>query len=218
MKSVGSLLLAFLLVLAPDVHAQGAPQRGYIQGQLLLTVQQDGVIYYHTSPPLGGSAFPGVSASAGVFVRPSLAIEGEVFVAPEVSVPQSFSYSWSDEYVAGFSVTTLNALLRWKPRGRSPVELVVGGGPAWLRYEQRDGVHIAPAWPGPAKRTALPDRSFTQARWTIKGGADLVHPLASRVALAAGVRVRWRQGTSQDYFYGVGTWSLDAGAGLRVRF
>jgi len=218
MKSPGFLLLAFLLALVPRADAQSAPPQGYIQGQLLFTIQQDGTIYYHTSPPLGGSGFPGVSASAGFFVRPSLAIEGEVFAAPEVSLPQTFSYNWSNEYTAAFGVTTLDALLRWKPRGTSPVELVVGGGPAWLRYQQRDGVHVAPAYPGPGTRTPLPDTSFTQAVWHLKGGADLVYPLASRVAFAASFRLRWRQGTDQDYTYGVGTWSLDAGAGLRLRF
>jgi hypothetical protein len=218
MKAVSSVVsIAILLAGAVAVRAQDLPGRGYAQGTLGFTTQPDAMPNHRISPPLGGTGFPGIAAAGGYFIRPSLAIEGEIATS-EVSVEQGFHYSWSQEYTAALRVTTIDGSVRWKPGGVSPVELVVGGGQARVVHGTRDGIEFHD-YPYPqGSRTPMADSSWGDWVWNIKGGADVVYPRASRAAFVSGARLRWRQKNSGDDYRGASAWAFDFGAGMRVRF
>jgi hypothetical protein len=209
--------VSLLLALSATAGAQDTGPRGYAQGALVLTIQPDGTPYhYHLSGPLGGSGV-GVSGAAGYFITPSIAIEAEVLFAGEISVPQAFGYmNDSDDYTATFRAVTVNGLVRWKPGGWRPVEFVAGGGVASIRYGRRDLVRTD--YFPPVTRTSEPDYLVTDIVANLTGGADLVLPMRSRAAFVGSARVRWRQRSSQDDYFGVIPIAADLGVGLRVRF
>jgi hypothetical protein len=208
--------LAFVLTATAPADAQEARPRGYVQGSLVLTTQPEGETDSHrTAPPLGGSGL-GATAAAGYFIIPELAVEVEVVFAGEISTAQVFRYTFVDSYTAAFRDVSVNGLFRWKPNGSSPWELVVGGGLASARYADRDGVHTSEyAWVTP---TPIPDSSSTEMVPNLTFGADAVVPTRSKVAFVGSLRARWRRGTETDQYYGVSTWAMDMGVGLRVRF
>jgi hypothetical protein len=218
MKAVSSVMsIAILLAGAVAVRAQDVPGAGYVQGTLGFTTQPEATPNHRISPPLGGTGFPGVAVAGGYFIRPSLAIEGELATG-EVSVEQGFHYSWSQEYTAALRVTTIDGSVRRKPGGVSAVELVVGGGLARVVHATRDGIEFR-EYPYPqGSQTPMADSSWGDWVWNIRGGVDVVYPPASRVAFVGGGRLRWRQRNSDDDYRGVSAWALDFGAGLRVRF
>ena len=115
-------------------------------------------------------------------------------------------------------MTTIDGSLRWKPRGTSPVELVVGAGPAHVVHGTRDGIEYRD-YPYPqGSQTPMPDTASGDWVWNVKGGADVVYPPTSRAAFVAGGRLRWRPLNSDDDYRGVSAWAVDVSAGLRVRF
>jgi hypothetical protein len=209
--------VAVVLVFGTPVVAQEEPRRAYLEVTAGLTAQPAATAYYHISPPLGGAGFPLLAAAGGCFIRPSLAVEGE-FATGEVSAAQGFYYNWSQKYTALVRVTTVVGALRWKPKAVSPVELVVGGGRARVVHGTRDGIEYR-EYPYPqGSQTPMADSSLGDWVWSIKGGADVVFPRASRAAFVGSARVRWRQRVNEDDFRGVSAWAFDFGAGLRVRF
>jgi hypothetical protein len=218
MNGVSSAMsIAIVLAGAATAPAQDVPGAGYVQGILGFTTQPAATPNHRISPPLGGTGFPGIAAAGGYFIRPSLAIEGELATG-EVSIEQGFHYSWSQEYTAALRVTTIDASVRWKPRGTSPVEFLVGGGLARITHRTRDGIEFR-EYPYPqGSQTPMADSSWGDWVWNIKGGADVVHPRRSRAAFVASARLRWRQRNSDDEYRGVSGLAFDFGAGLRVRF
>jgi hypothetical protein len=218
MNGVSSAMsIAILLAGTAAVWAQDVPGPGYVQGTLGFTTQPEATPNHRISPPLGGTGFPGVSAAGGYFIRPALAIEGELATG-EVSVKQGFHYNWSQEYTAALRVTTIDGSVRWKPGGVSAVELVVGGGMAKVVHATRDGIEFRD-YPYPqGSQTPMADSSWGDRVWNIKGGADVVYPLASRVAFVVGGRLRWRQRNSDDDYRGASAWAVEFGAGARLRF
>ena len=208
---------ALSLTLAWTASAQGASQKAYVQGTLGATMQPEATPNEHVSPPIGGAGFPAFGAAGGYFIRPSLAVEGELATG-EVSVQQTNHYSLTQEFTAALRVTTVDGSVRWKPGGISPVELVVGGGLARVVNTSRDGIEYS-GYPNPlGSETPMPDSSWGDWVWNIKGGADVVYPRTSRVAFAGGGRLRWRQRNSVDEYRGASAWAVEVSAGLRVRF
>jgi|WetSurMetagenome_2_1015567.scaffolds.fasta_scaffold31922_4 hypothetical protein len=210
-----------VLALAATARAQDAPGRSYVDATAGVTAQPAATPNHRIRPPLSGAGFPALAAAGGFFIRPSIAVEGEVATA-EVSIRQGFYYSWSQEYTASVRATTIGGGVRWKPRGVSPVELVVGVGRARVVHGTRDGIEYR-EYPYPqGSQTPMPDSSSGAWVWSVKGGADVVFPRASRAAFVAGTRVRWRQRIGDDYgdddYRGVSPLAFDFGAGVRVRF
>jgi hypothetical protein len=211
------IALAIFLTGSSAVGAQDSRARGYLQGALVLTIQPEGEITFHSriNPPLGGTGL-GAAASAGYFITPALALEGGVLFVGGISTEQVFSYMDDrDEYTSTFTVVSMNGLLRWKPRGTSAVELVVGGGVAGTRFATHDGVHNS-LFSG--QQTPLQETSSTEWVPNVTGGADVVLPTGSKVAFVGSVRTRWRAGVNVDAYNGVSRFALDMGVGLRVRF
>jgi len=218
MKRLSFLVsIALLLAFGGTARAQDVPGPGYVQGTVGLAIQPDAEANHRIRPPLGGTAFPVVAGSGGYFIRPSLAIEGELATG-ELSGEQGFHYTWSQEYTAAVRVTTIDGSVRWKPGGVSPVELVVGGGRARVVHAERDRIEHR-EFPYPqGSQTLLPDTKHGEWVWNLKGGLDVVHPTTSRAAFVAGARLRWRQRNYSDDYGGVSGWAFDVGVGLRVRF
>ncbi|RPH58475.1 MAG: hypothetical protein EHM89_12315 [Acidobacteria bacterium] len=219
MRSVALFAAAILLSTGSATHAQNAVKPGYyVQGEMVLTAQPGGELkgHYRISPPFGAGTRLGLRASGGYFITPTLAIEGGVLFAGEISTEQTFSYmDDNDHYTSTFSVVSMNALVRYKPGGWSPVELVIGGGFAAARLAQHDGVRRSLFY---KTQAPLSDSSSTEVAPNVTGGADLVLPTRSRAAVVGSFRLRWRGGVYSDDAHGTPTFAVDMGVGLRVRF
>ena len=123
----------FSALLAAAGDQSPSPERGVIQGSVIVGAQPaSNDTYQRVSPNLSGHAL-GLIAEAGAFLSKSWALEGEFVYGAPVSVHQLFSYSWREDYIAENRGVLLNELVRWKPGGNSPVEVVGGGGVAVTR-------------------------------------------------------------------------------------
>ena len=125
------------------------------------------------SPNLHGTA-PAVSVSAGGFLSQSIALEGEFYYGRTVSMPQNFSYFSSEDYIAGSQDLLLNELIRYRPGGRSHIEIVAGGGYARTTASQRSGVVTSSF---PPQTVSVPDYSHAMNAVTLTGGIDGAIPL-----------------------------------------
>ena len=166
------ILAPFLLSAALAQTAAAPPQtrrRGYVQALLLASYHPAASDSYHReSPNLHGTA-PAVSVSAGGFLSPSLALEGEFVYGRTVSAPQRFSYFSSEDYLAGSRDLLFNELLRYRPGGRAPVEIAVGGGYALTTVSEKSIVSVSG---NPATVSHPPDRSRRQHAPTLTAGVD----------------------------------------------
>lgn len=190
---------------------------GYGQGTLLFTSNSTGVANHRVSPPLGGEAV-GFSASGGYFVNPSTAVEGEFVVGGTVSAPQTFSYNTRTDYTAELRDVLVNLNVRSKPAGKSPVEIVLGGGLAFTRVRELNRMttyYFSPS--RPPERS--PDQADYGTTYNAGGGVDAPIPVGARLAIVPAFRVRYvrRPQDSNARYVGAGKWVYQAGATIRVK-
>jgi hypothetical protein len=208
--------LAMLVALA----AQDGPaddRRGYVQGTLFLNVQPAGTANHRVSPPLGGEAL-GLAASAGVWVTPMVAVEGEVATGARISTPQQFYYSWVEDYTTGMRDTLLTGNVRAKTAATGPLEFVAGGGLALTSLRETGIVATYPFSPNrPVERH--PDQAYSDTVFTFGGGVDAPIAAGRRVAIVPMFRFRFipRRTESQADYAGASRQSYNAGVTVRVR-
>lgn len=217
---MGSVMLAIALVVALEqqpVADSEAPPRGYLNGAMLVSAQPGHQYYHRVLPPLGGTGVV-VSASAGRFVTPETAVEGE-FVLGSMSSPQTFGYNWRTDYTAEARDVVLNANVRWKPRATVPVEIVGGGGIAFMRFAKLGQITTYTLFP-PQPPSGPVDSTSHERALTFTGGVDLPLPARSRLAIVPSFRVRYihRGSEGLNFEIGAGRFSYQFGASLRGRF
>ena len=210
------ILAPFLLSAALAQTAAAAPERrrrGYAQALALASYHPKASASYHReSPNLQGTA-PAVSVSAGGFLSPSLALEGEFVYGRTVSAPQRFSYFSSEDYLAGSRDLLFNELLRYRPGGRAPVEIVGGGGYALTTVSEKSIVLQTV----PVTISHPPDRSRRQHAPTLTAGVDGTVRISRRVSFTPGFRFRWIHRPDARYgeTHGIARYAFEFGAGIR---
>jgi hypothetical protein len=210
---LGPLLLTTALAARPSQSPPDSRRR-YAQGSVLFSYQPAATASYHrVSPNLHGTA-PAVSITVGGFLSPSIALEGEFFYGRTISMPQTFSYFSREDYTAGSQDLLINELLRYRPAGRAPIEIVAGGGYARTTTSQRS--IVVTSFP-PVVTFPPPDRSHPYNRFTFTAGLDGAIPLSPRVALTPVFRFRWiqRPDATTGESLGIGNYAFQFGAGLR---
>jgi hypothetical protein len=211
------ILAPFFLSAALAQTAAAPPEtrrRGYVQALVLASYHPAASDSYHReSPNLRGTA-PAVSVSAGGFLSPSLALEGEFVYGRTVSAPQRFSYFSSEDYLAGSRDLLFNELLRYRPGGRAPVEIAVGGGYALTTVSEKSIVSISG---NPATISHPPDRSRRQHAPTLTAGVDGTVRISGRASFTPGFRFRWIHRPDARYgeTHGIARYAFEFGAGIR---
>jgi len=211
----GPLMIAAALALRPS-PADPVTHRGYLQGAGLIAFHPPATTSYHrVSPNLRGTA-PGVSVAVGGFLSSSVGLEGELFYGRTVSGPQHFSYDLSEDYIAGSRDVMLSELLRYRPGGRSRVELVAGGGYTRTTVSDRSIV-VTPTTTLTPPSFPVPDRSNAYNALSLTGGVDAAIPLARRAAVTPMFRLRWihRPDATTGESRGIGDFAVEFGAGVR---
>jgi hypothetical protein len=212
------LLAPFLLSAALTQTAAAPPptrRRGYMQTLLLASYHPAASTSYHReSPNLRGIA-SAVSVAVGRFLSRSLALEGEFVYGQTVSAPQQFSYFSSEEYRAGSRDLLFNELLRYRPGGRAPVEIVVGGGHALTTVSEKSIVYRSGT---PTTISHPPDRSRRQHALSLTAGVDGTVRISQRLSFTPGFRFRWihRPDTRYGGTHGIARYALEFGAGIRL--
>lgn len=211
------ILSPFFLSAALAQTAAAPPEtrrRGYVQALVLASYHPAASDSYHReSPNLRGTA-PAVSVSAGGFLSPSLALEGELVHGWTVSAPQRFSYFSSEDYLAGSRDLLFNELLRYRPGGRAPVEIAVGGGYALTTVSEKSIVSTSS---NPATISHPPDRSRRQHAPTLTAGVDGTVRISARASFTPGFRFRWIHRPDARYgeTHGIARYAFEFGAGIR---
>jgi hypothetical protein len=211
------ILSPFFLSAALAQTAAAPPEtrrRGYVQALVLASYHPAASDSYHReSPNLRGTA-PAVSVSAGGFLSPSLALEGELVHGWTVSAPQRFSYFSSEDYLAGSRDLLFNELLRYRPGGRAPVEIAVGGGYALTTVSEKSIVSTSG---NPATISHPPDRSRRQHAPTLTAGVDGTVRISARASFTPGFRFRWIHRPDARYgeTHGIARYAFEFGAGIR---
>jgi hypothetical protein len=209
------LLLAALAARQPSTPTPAPrPRRGHVQGSFLVSRHPPATASYHpVSPNLEGTG-PVVSVSAGGFLSPAIALEGEFVCGRTVSMPQHFSYFSSEDYIAGSRDLLFNELLRYRPGGRARFEIVAGGGYARTTASERSRVVTSGF---PPKTSTGPDSSHPLNAVTLTGGLDVAVPISARIALTPTFRLRWirRPDATTGESLGIGNYAFQFGAGLR---
>jgi hypothetical protein len=212
------MILAPFFLSAALAQTGAAPpetrRRGYAQALVLASYHPVASDSYHREfPNLQGTA-PAVSVSAGGFLSPSLALEGEFVYGGTVSAPQRFSYFSSEDYIAGSRDLLFNELLRYRPGGRAPVEIVVGGGYALTTVSEKSIVSTSG---NPATISHPPDRSRRQHAPTLTAGVDGTVRISARASFTPGFRFRWIHRPDARYgeTHGIARYAVEFGAGIR---
>jgi hypothetical protein len=191
-----------------------APQPFYVQAGALGIAQPAGVANHRIDPPVSGGAF-GVTASAGAFLTPAFAIEGEFVTQRAVSTRQHFSYSWAEDYTSQNSDRFISGYARWRWGGEAGhVELIGGGGLAVSSFAVRSNVRTDFF---PAGVTPLPDQVTKYKAPTLGGGIAFplrVHP---NLSIVPGFRGQWvkQPDDSSAVYRGVGRYLYQFGAAVR---
>jgi hypothetical protein len=210
---IGPLMVAAALAVRPP--APGAvTHRGYVQPAVLVSYHPAASEGYHRiSPNLRGTV-PAVSVTAGGFLSPVVALEGEFLYGATVTRPQRFSYFSVEDYIAGSRDLMLSELVRVRPDGRGRIEIVAGGGYVRATTSERSIVATSIASPSTLN---LPDRSYPYNAFSVTGGVDGAVPLAGRVALTPMFRFRWirRPDATTGESLGIGNYAVQFGVGVR---
>jgi hypothetical protein len=212
---IGPLLLSAALAARQPVPPPApAARRGYIQGLVLLSRHPPATASYHrVSPNLQGTT-PAVSVTAGGFLSRAIGLEGEFSYGWTVSMPQRFSYFTSEDYIAGSQDLLLEELVRYRPGGRSHIEIVAGGGYARTIASERSIVVTSGFPPQPS---TVPDSSHSMNAVTLTGGLDAAISVSARAALTPAFRFRWirRPDATTGETLGIGNYAIQFGVGLR---
>ena len=211
------VLAAFLLAAAlsqPRAESVEARRRGFVQALVLASHHPPASTGYHReSPNLRGMA-AALSVTAGRFLSPSIALEGEFAYGRTISAPQRFSYFSSEDYIAGSRDLLFSELLRYRPGGRSPVEIAVGGGYARTTLSAKSIV-LRSGFPTTISHP--PDRSHIVHAATLSAGVDGTVPISGRVSVTPSFRLRWIRRPDARYggTHGIARYAFEFGAGIR---
>ncbi len=199
------------------VLAQSSEPRVFVQPALVVTVQPEATANHRISPPLGGHAI-GFGVGAGGFVTPTFALEGEFVYSGPVRTQQRFSYSWTEDFTGETRDVMLNALMRVRPSHARWLEIIGGAGLDIVRTGRRDIVRTD-MYPFPPHTTPLPDYFTTYHRMSVTVGLEFPLRAGEHAALVPAFRARWRDRVSEDEaYYGVGTFAVQVGVGIRMIF
>ena len=203
------IVAAMLQTPQRTVHAH----HGYFQASVFASVRPaSSVPINRVDKNLGGSTVA-LALSGGVMLSRSFGLEGEVVFGGTIAAHQTYNYTLSSDYTAENQQILVNALLRFRPGGSS-FELVGGGGYGHSIDRETSRVLIDEF----GRRSSQPDISSARDALTFTGGADFAINVASHAALVPGLRVRWLQPLDLDAnYHGVGAWTLEFGAGIRIR-
>jgi hypothetical protein len=169
-----------------------------------------GEAYHRVPDRLNGTTWA-LAGGAGVFLKPSVALEGEVVFAGDVSAPQEFHYTASTEYTASNRDILINELVRYRAGGTAAVQLVVGGGYQHTTTQQTDQTYVDNF----GRRSAVPDsvpQSYSGFTWT--AGMDAVFRAGAHAAIGPTFRVRWMHRPIADGvgWNGIGPFAFQVGA------
>src|SRR2546429_346898 len=154
---IGPLMITAVLAARPQPPIPFV-RRGYLQGAILVSHHPPAAVGYHrVSPNLRGTV-AALDVSAGGFSSRAIAVEGEFYYGRTASLPQRFSYTYSEDYVGGSRDILLDGLLRYRPGGRSRVEIVGGWGYAWTRESETSIVQTSGF---PARTAVQADRIYS---------------------------------------------------------
>jgi hypothetical protein len=192
-----------------------AEPNGYVQAGGLVTRQPAGTPNHRISPALGGTAVV-VTAAVGVFVTPTLAVEGEVVGGRAISTPQRFSYNWSEDFTGQSRDVFLGANVRWRPVAF--LELIVGGGTAFSTVAERCVLRTDRYPFPPTSRTSpQPDRVETFRHLALDGGVAVPLPVSRRIDVVPAFSIRWvdRSDEGLGDYLGVASYAYQFGATVR---
>jgi hypothetical protein len=192
-----------------------AHQPFYVQAGGLGIAQPAGVANHRIDPPVSGGAF-GVAASAGAFLMPAFAVEGEFVTQGAVSTRQHFSYFWAEDYTSHNSDRFITGYARWRWGGETGhVELIGGGGLAVSSFAVRSRVRTDFF---PAGVTPLPDQVAKSWAPTLGGGIAFPLHVRPNLSIVPGFRVQWvkRPDDSSAVYGGVGRYQYQFGAAVRL--
>ncbi len=210
------MLVPFILSAAlAQLHPPPVETRrhGYVQALFLVSHHPPASRSYHReSPNLQGTA-PALSLSAGGFLSAAFGLEGEFVYGRTISAPQRFSYFSSEDYIAGSRDLLFNELIRYRPGGHAPVEIVGGGGYALTTISEKSIVITGV----PATKVKPPDRSRLLHAVTLTAGVDGTVRISNRASLTPSVRFRWVHRPDAIYgeIHGISRYAFEFGAGLR---
>lgn len=235
---LSSVALAVLLATPPDVCAQAPAQQRdgpvFVYGGLLVTsIQHDrqdtGSGYLHENF-IGELDWPakGLLIGGGAFVRPRLALGGELAIreAMESAISiQSHGHSDSQE-LSGLYTShewLLSFIARYDPLPRSPLDIQPLGGVTFSSAtraltEQRGWSHYGNYPPYPISN---PDVTVDENALGLVGGADIAVRLGRGTSLIAAPRVHWIHREKIDEYDHVvpnaGRWVTSIAFGLQWR-
>jgi hypothetical protein len=211
-----ALLVAVPMVLTATLAA--ADPKGYVQAGVLATTQPAGTPNHRISPALGGTSV-GLAAAVGVFVTPTLAVEGEVVGGRAISTPQRFSYNWSEDFTGQSRDVFLGAHARWRPVAQ--FELVGGGGVAFSTFAERSVVRTDQFPFPPTSRTSpQPDWVETSRHLALDGGIAVPLPVSRRIDVVPAFSIRWvdRSDEGLGDYLGAAHYAYQFGATVRFSF
>jgi hypothetical protein len=209
-------LVAVSLSIARLVEAgPGDPGKGYVQAGVMMTEQRAGIPNHRVTPGLGGSAI-GLVAGGGVWLTPTVAVEGEFVGGRAVSTPQQFWYDWSEDFTGESRDLLFGANVRVRPAPIAPVELFGGGGLVISTFAERS---IVATYMFPPRTSTQPDQVDTQMGLTVNGGLAVAVPAGSRIDVVPAFMVRWTQrpSTGLGDYLGVGSFAYQFGATVRFK-
>src|SRR4030095_8000477 len=107
-----------------------------------------------------------------------------------------------------------NELLRYRPGGRAPVEIAVGGGYALTTVSEKSIVSTSS---NPATISHPPDRSRRQHAPTLTAGVDGTVRISARASFTPGFRFRWIHRPDARYgaTHRIARYAFEFGAGIR---
>jgi hypothetical protein len=138
-------LVVLWLGLSPGLAV--AEPEGYVQVGAMFTIQPAGMANHRVGPALGGATI-GATATGGVFVTKTVALEGEVVASRSITDAQRFFYNWSEDYIGTRRDVFLVANVRWRPPAARRLEFVGGGGLSINTVANRDIV-VTDYYPAP---------------------------------------------------------------------
>ena len=208
------LAASFALVGRPVEGAgPGDPGKGYVQVGAMATTQPPGTPNHRIVPAISGSTI-GIAAAGGVWLSPTVAVEGEFLGGPPVSTPQRFSYDWREDFTGESRDLILGANLRWRPGPRGIAELFGGGGIAVSTFAERSIIETRMFPPSTSRQ---PDQVVTSINGTLNGGVAIAVPAGARIEVVPAFlfRVIQRPKSGLGDYLGVAGYAYQFGATIR---
>jgi hypothetical protein len=204
-----------VLALVASTTLAAAEPKAYLQAGLVASWHPAGIPNHRVTPAISGGTL-GVTAAGGVFVTPTVAVEGEFVAGGAISTQQRFSYDWFEDYTAQSRDVFLGVNVRWRPAAPRYLELVGGGGLVVSTFAERSIVRTELRGSPRPSPTTQPDQVDREAQLSVNGGVALRLPVSRMVEIVPAFTVRWigRAGGLGEYL-GVGGRAYQAGATLR---